>query len=68
MASFFLGLNRGEPDLAQGLISNGTTTASDDIELRMDSGKNLTRKDVLLAMEAFEAFIESNSGSFLPPT
>lgn len=67
MASNFLGLNRGELDMNQGNVSNGTTTASDDIELRMDSGKNLTRKDVLMAMELFEAFIESNSGTFLPP-
>ena len=74
MASNFLGITRGKKDNDVGSVTAGTTTsASFDIELRADTGKNLTRKDLLLALETFENYILNNAigaaapGTGLPP-
>lgn len=74
MASNFLGTTRGKKDNDVGSVTVGTTTsAALDIEIRMDTGKNLTRKDVLLALELFEAYILNNgigsgaAGAGIPP-
>lgn len=57
MADHYVSLNRG---VAAGKYSDFTTgtssTAGDAIELRVKDGASLTKKDVQLALEAFERF------------
>ena len=71
MASFFVGINRGQDQV--GLVAVSTTTPAKDIELRTDTGKSLTKLDVLKALEIFEQYIASNgvpgagAGVDLPP-
>ena len=70
--AMFLGMNRGEltnPDA----IDYGAATQGTDIELRMDTGKNLTKEGVLLALRTFELYILANglpqgaAGAGMPP-
>ena len=72
MASNFLGINRGVFKI--GSVTAATTTSSgNDFELRIDTGKSSTRKDVVLALRIFEEYLESNGlpggniGTNLPP-
>lgn len=49
MASIFIGLNRGQGDMGStvgGFIAEGSSTQATDVELRIDTGKGLTRKEV----------------------
>lgn len=75
MASNFLGINRGKTE-NPGNITGTTTQGSSDIELRMDTGKNLTREDVIKALRIFELYLLSGLppiaasgtvGQFIPP-
>lgn len=45
MASIFLGANRGA-DLSPDRVTSGSSTGSTDVELRIDTGKSLTRREV----------------------
>lgn len=45
MASIFLGLNRGALD-SPDKVTEGAATGSTDVELRIDTGKGLTRGEV----------------------
>ena len=54
MASRFLCLNRGQNEFS---IVENAATQSADIELRIDTGKNLTKNEVLMAVEWFENYI-----------
>jgi hypothetical protein len=60
MASHFVGLNRGQEGALYSDFTTGTSTGSTDVELRVDDGKNLTKKDVHNIIEAFERFFENN--------
>jgi hypothetical protein len=53
MATRLYGISRGESQdqITEGV---GAATAVDDIELTVNLAKNLTREDVLLALEKFE--------------
>lgn len=51
MASVYYGVNRGATSPEPDAISYGMSTTSTDIELRIDTGKGTTRKDVTLALE-----------------
>lgn len=53
MADVFYGVNRGATSPAPDAVTYGTSTQSTDIELRIDTGKGTTRKDVALALEQF---------------
>ncbi len=72
MASFFLGIDRGETQML-GNVEVGTGTTGDDIELRFDTGLSITKQDVLLALDVFRDYIVSNgvpggaTGTDLPP-
>lgn len=57
MTDHFLGINRGKQGAKDADFVYGTSTGSTDIELRIADGASLTRKDVLLALEAFERFL-----------
>jgi hypothetical protein len=72
MANFFLGIDRGETQNL-GNVEVGVATTADDIELRIDTGFGTTKKDVIMALEAFKYYIISNgipggqTGTDLPP-
>lgn len=72
MASFFLGINRGQVENL-GLVTAATTTSATDFELRIDTGKSSKRSDVVKALRAFEYYMLSNAvpdgtpGVDLPP-
>lgn len=55
MASIYIGYNRGA-DLSVGNATEGASTGSTDVELRIDTGKGLTRlevKDIVTAIERY---------------
>jgi hypothetical protein len=55
MTNHFYSINRGKSGLTPSDITRATSsTSGDDIELRLADGASLTRKDVILALEAFE--------------
>lgn len=56
MASRYIGLNRGNQ--LDGAIAEGASTNSKSIELVIDlADTTLTKEDVVLALEALEAYI-----------
>jgi hypothetical protein len=56
MADHFISWNKGD-GISPGNITAGTSsTAGDHVELRTLDGAALTQNDVLLALEAFEAY------------
>lgn len=54
MASEYYGINRGQNEFD---IVEQNSSPSKDIELKIDLAKNLTREDVLLALEKLENHI-----------
>lgn len=61
MADHYISFNKGD-GLNPGNLTTGTSsTATDQVELRMLDGETLTQKDVHLALEAFEAYIATHS-------
>lgn len=60
MASHYVSLNRGISGMKYSDFTTGTSSAAtDEIELRVLDGASLTKKDVVLALEAFERFFEN---------
>lgn len=60
MADHFVSLNRGVSGTKYSDFTTGTSSAATDhVELRVLDGASLTKKDVLLALEAFERFFEN---------
>jgi len=60
MSDHFVSLNRGESALAQIDFTTGiASTAGDQIELRIKDLAGLTKKDVVLALKAFERFFDT---------
>lgn len=60
MAGHYISWNKGD-GISPGNITAGTsTTAGDHVELRTLDGAALTKTDVLLALEAFEAYYATN--------
>lgn len=58
MANHFVSINRGKQGFSQVDYTTGvSTTAGDDIELRIADAASLKRKDVLLALKAFERWV-----------
>lgn len=59
MADHFVSLNQGEDGLKSGDFTTGTsTTATDDIELRVLDGQGLTKLDLIRALDAFKRFVQ----------
>ena len=55
MANHFISINRGKDGLKPSDLTYATSsTSGDDIELRIADGASLKRKDVIIALEAFE--------------
>lgn len=74
MTQYFLSINKGQLDGQTGNVLVATSAPTADMYLQIDATTNSpTRKDVLLAMEAFERYIYSNgvaggqAGIDLPP-
>lgn len=73
MSNHFFSINRGVSGTKPSDVTRATTsTTGDDIELRVADGASLTRKDVLLALEAFERVFETGKavalgGTAFPP-
>jgi hypothetical protein len=60
MADHYVSLNRGEQGMLSSDFTTGTSsTAGDQIELRVKDGASLTRKDVQIALNAFERFFQN---------
>lgn len=69
MSNHYLSINRGKDGLKPSDITYATSsTSADDIELRIADGASLTRKDVIIALEAFErALTTPFATSTFPP-
>lgn len=63
MASRFIGINRGQSEFS---VVEGASTNSTDIELRVDTGKNLTKNEVRMAMIMIENYLLKNTT--IPPS
>lgn len=61
MADHYIALNRGVPGMKQNDFITGTasTAGTNQIELRIADGASLTKQDVVLALKAFERFLET---------
>jgi hypothetical protein len=59
MADYFYAVARGKGARPQDVVV-GTSTASSDVELHVSTTNSVTRKDVLIAIEAIKNFILSN--------
>lgn len=69
MASIFIGANRGEPDYGPdpqtGGIVEGASTGSTDVELRIDTGKGLTRHEVdVIVSRLIEYLLDGRTAVF----
>lgn len=56
MASIYIGYNRGA-DLSPDKATEGASTGSTDVELRIDTGKDLTRNEVTDISEAILRYL-----------
>ena len=69
MANHYISINRGKSGLKPSDFTYDTSsTSGDDVELRIADAASLTRKDVILALEAFERALTSfKETSTFPP-
>ncbi len=56
MASIYIGYNRGA-DLSPDNATEGASTGSTDVELRIDTGKSLNRGEIVRIMAAIERYL-----------
>jgi hypothetical protein len=64
MANHYISINRGKDgSQATDFTTGASSTAGDDIELRIADGASLSRLDVVIALKAFERYLEENQGS-----
>lgn len=70
MASIYIGANRGEPDLGPdvqtGGIQEGSSTNSTDVEIRIDTGKSLTRHEVKIICTRLLEYLEDGRTAVFP--
>jgi hypothetical protein len=59
MASTFIGLNRGQTGALSSDFTIGASTGATDLEVRIDTGKSLTREDAKLMLEAITRIVEA---------
>jgi len=60
MADHFISWNKGDAISPANITTGTSSTATDHVELRTLDGSALTKVDVLLALEAFEAYYSTN--------
>lgn len=61
MADHYISFNKADGINPGNLTAGTSSTASDQVELRMLDGAALTQKDVLLALESFKAYTTTHS-------
>lgn len=69
MASIFIGLNRGQNTMGSdvgGDVAEGASTQATDVELRIDTGKSLTRMDVTNLTEALLRYLQDGRTAVFP--
>ena len=61
MADHYVALNQGVSGLRYGDFITGTasTAGTNQIELRVQDGAGLSKKDMIIALEAFRRFFEN---------
>jgi hypothetical protein len=57
VASIFIGLNRGAADNPDA-VTEGASTGATDVELRIDTGKGLTRNDVTIITKRLLEYLD----------
>ena len=68
MANHFVSINRGKSGTKNSDFTAGTSsTAGDDIEIRLADAAGLTRKDVRLALKALKVYFEDQTQTNFPP-
>jgi len=60
MASHYVSWNIGDGLSPANLTTGTSSTGTDHVEIRMLDGAGLTKKDVLLALEALEGYLSTN--------
>lgn len=63
MAQFFLSINRGQLDAQTGNVLVATSAPTADFYLQIDTTNSPTRKDAILAMQAFTNYLISDGVS-----
>lgn len=71
MASIFIGVNRGVietgPDAnSSGGIIEGASTGSTDVEIRIDTGKSLTRNEVDVILDKLKQYLLDGRTAVFP--
>lgn len=66
MASIFIGANRGLQDYGPDNITEGAATGSTDVELRIDTGKSLTRQEVMLITTRLIEYLNDGRTAVFP--
>ena len=68
MSDHFISINRGKDGLVDSDLTVDTSAhTGNDIELRIADGAGLTKKDVVIALEAFERLLEdARRSTFIP--
>ena len=68
MANHFVSINRGKSGTSMSDFTTGTSsTAGDDIEIRVADAAGLTRKEIRLALKALGRFFEDQLQTNFPP-
>lgn len=67
MADVFYGVNRGQADGSPHNVLVDTSTSATDIELRIDTGKGLTRNEVELLLGAIRRKLLDGGNTNYPP-
>lgn len=68
MASTFIGLNRGQQGSLVSDFTVGTSTGGTDLEVRIDTGKSLTRQDAKLMLEAIVRELDTPDSAIFDTT
>jgi hypothetical protein len=66
MASEYLGINFGDPQMMPDKVQTGTSTNNTDIELRVDLTKITTQNDLINYVKAILRFVEDGRDSVWP--
>lgn len=66
MASEYLGLNYGDPQMMPDKVQTGTSTNNTDIEVRIDLTKITTQQDTVNYLKSIIRFIEDGRDTIWP--
>jgi hypothetical protein len=59
MSDHFLGLNKGQEGFKYSDFTVGAVSGATDVELRVADAAGLSKKDVVIILEAFERYFEN---------